>query len=437
MIRFLLILLTAGAARADDWPQWRGPHRDGTSAETGLLPQWPDGGPKLLWAINTLGPGYSGPAVVGDRLYVLGSDGTNEILAALHVDTGRELWRRNLGPEFKNDWGNGPRSTPTVAGKSIVALGAQGVLLCTDLDGKEKWRTDLRTDHSGKLMKGNIIDVDWGYSESPLVDGGNVIVSPGGAKGTVVAFDLKSGVVRWRSAVTDSASYASAVVAEIHGARQVIQLTGGVELSTGVVMKAPPRAIGLNPADGSLLWQAKIHYITAGVINTPVVIGNHVAVSCGYGAGGTILRIDHTEKGFTAVDVTSKDARRAMPVYHGGIVPVRGHLIGYSETNGWVCQSFPAGDELWTDRRNVPGGCHVLVGDRCVIVGTEGTVALAEPTDTKWIVRGEFLLPAVSPLRKANPKIKVCTHPVVSNGRLYVRDQETLYCYDLRTGEGR
>ena len=438
MVRLLLAVLAAWAAaspvRAADWPQWRGPDRDGVSAETGLLAAWPKAGLPLAWRVETLGSGYSGPAVVGGRVYVMGSDTAGEFLAALAVESGTEAWRTPLGPVFKNPWGDGPRGTPTVTGGRVYALGAQGVLACVEAaTGKLVWKTDLRADHKGKLMRGNFLDLDWGYAESPLVDGGRVVVAPGGPGGTVAAFDAATGKLAWRTtAVTDAASYASAVVATIGGVRQYVHLTGGVEFAVGALMKAPPRAVGLDPATGAVLWDQKIRYTTAGVINTPVVLGDRVYTSCGYGAGCTILRIDKVGGAFRATDEASGDARRAMKTYHGGIVPAGDRVYGYSEAGGWVCQSFPTGEEIWADQKTIPGGAHVRVGTGFYFVTTDGGVAAADPGATGWAVRGRFDLPAASPIRKANSKVRVCTHPVVADGRLYVRDMETLYCYDLR-----
>ena len=432
----IVALLTglSSAAVADDWPQWRGPNRDGVSAETELLVNWPAVGPPLAWRVETLGSGYSGPAVVGARLFVMGSDGASEFVCALAVETGKEAWRTALGPVFKNPWGDGPRGTPTVSGGRVYALGAQGVLACVEAaTGNLVWKTDLRADHGGRLMRGNFLGLDWGYAESPLVDGGRVVVSPGGPGGTVAAFDAATGELLWRTkAVVDAASYASAVVATVAGSQQYVQLTGGVEYADGVLMKAPPRAVGLDPATGALLWGHPIRYATAGVINTPVVLGDRVTTSCGYGAGCTILRVARWGTRLVAIDETSADARRAMKTYHGGVVPAGDRVYGYSETGGWVCQSFPKGDEIWADQKTIAGGAHVRVGSGFYFVTTAGRVAAADPGNAGWVPRGDFALPGVSPSRKANAKIQVCTHPVVANGRLYVRDMETLYCYDLR-----
>ncbi len=426
-------LLAALFAAGGDWPQWRGPNRDGASSEAGPLADWLPAGPKLLWSIDTLGAGYSGPAVVGDRLFVMASDAEFEYLTAREAGTGREVWRAKLGPLTKNRWGDGPRGTPTVAGSRVVALGGQGVLLCADAaTGRELWRTDLRTDHAGQLMRGNILDTDWGYSESPLVEAGRVVVSPGGPKGTVAAFDLPTGKLVWRTtSVTDAASYSSAVVAEIAGVRQVVQLTGGVEYRVGALMSSPPQALGLDPATGAVLWRHPIRYATAGVINTPVVVGDLVHTTCGYGAGCSLLSIEKPGGGWKVADTAKGDARRAMAVYHGGAIAHGGKAYGYSDSSGWVCQQLPGGETAWQDRRT-PGGSLARVGERFVIVGTEGKLLLVEPGEGGWGVRGEFALPEASRIRKASSYIKVCTHPVVAGGKLYVRDQERLWCFEVR-----
>jgi hypothetical protein len=171
----------------------------------------------------------------------------------------------------------------------------------------------------------------------------------------------------------------------------------------------------------------------AGVINTPVVWKNYVYASCPFGGGCTILRIDKSDKGWNVVDTTSREAQGALNVYHGGVVPFRDRVLGYSYTHGWVFQALPSGESLWEDKRKIDdGGSHVRIADRVIVVTTKGTVVLTEVSDTGWKPTGTFSLPDESPIRKANAKIKVCTHPVVANGRLYIRDQERLYCYDLR-----
>lgn len=431
-----LMVACLGSLRGDDWPQWRGLGRDGVSTELGMLDAWPKNGPPHLWTIDSIGEGYSGPAVVGTRFFIMVCDGKTEFLTARSVESGLELWRLEVGPKFKNPWGDGPRGTPSVSNGFVVALGAQGVLVCAEVDsGKEAWRTDLRKDHAGKLMRGNVLNMDWGYSESPLVDQGRVVVSPGGANGTIIALDLKTGASVWKTtALTDYASYTSAIATTIRGVRQYVQFTGGVEISTGLLMKSPPQVVGIDPATGTVLWRHKINYTTAGIINTPTAIGDVVYASCGYGAGCTMLRIDKTADGWKPVDITTADARKTMVCYHGGIVPAGDRVFGYSDVGGWVCQSIPSGDVRWSQQRGIGAGSVIRVGARLLILTTDGLAALTEPNEDGWKVRGEFRLPQISKIRKANGNIKVCTHPVVADGRLYIRDQELLHCYDLRGG---
>lgn len=432
--RILILVIFLGLlsrCEGADWPQWRGPNRDGYCQEKGLLKSWPEKGLQLLWQIDSLGAGYSGVAIVGDHLFAMGSSDQLEQVICLSAKTGKELWRTPLGEKFKNQWGDGPRGTPTVDRDNVDVLGAQGVLACLKTsDGSIKWKTDLRKEHSGKLMRGNILDLDWGYAESPLVHGNQVVVSPGGEKGTVAAFETKTGKMIWRTkAIRDSSSYASAILTEIHGIEQYVVLTGGQEYDVGALMKSQPRAIAISPKDGAILWQHKIQYITAGVINTPVVSGDIVYTSCGYGAGCTILRIKKTSSGFEATDISSSEARKTMKTYHGGMIASEKGVIGFSDGRGWVHQELPSGKTLWEEKGRIGEGSILRLPDRLLIVTMDGQIVLAESGEKNWSIKGKFRLPGVSEIRKKNDYIKVCTHPVIANGQLYIRDQEILYCF--------
>src|SRR5262245_61351787 len=197
-------------------------------------------------------------------------------------------------------------------------------------------------------------------------------------------------------------------------------------------MKSLPQAIAISPTNGEVLWKHSINYTMAGVINTPVVWKNHVYTSCGYGGGCTILRINRQDRKWTAENITTKDAKQVLGAYYGGIVVDGDRVIGYSDRAGWVCQSLPSGGELWSVKRAIGSGSHVRIGSRLILVLLEGRVVLTEPNDDGWTVLGDFALAKKSVIREANPNIRVCTHPVVANGRLYVRDQERLTCFDLR-----
>ncbi|MEO1979152.1 MAG: PQQ-binding-like beta-propeller repeat protein, partial [Fuerstiella sp.] len=214
-----LVLLGVCAANAADWPTWRGPNRDGVSSETGLLTEWPAAGPKKRWTATEAGLGYSSFAVVGNRLYTMGADETNEYLIAFDATSGKKIWEVSVGERLQNNWGDGPRSTPAVSGNMIVALGGRGDLVCVSAqEGSLKWSADMES-LGGKTP-------NWGYAESPFIDGSTVLCTPGRDAGTVVAFDLQSGKKLWQSSdITERAHYSSIIAADHYGQNQYIQLT--------------------------------------------------------------------------------------------------------------------------------------------------------------------------------------------------------------------
>jgi len=241
------LLGTVALAARGDWPQWQGPTRDNISPEKGLLAKWPKSGPALAWTFKDTGNGYSGPAVVGDRLYILGARDDTSYLFALDTKDGKELWKVKIGPSFTfagNQWGTGPRATPAVAGGNVYALGGYGDLVCVKADtGKEEWRVNMAKDLGGQVNAGNVgpPGIGCGYSWSPLVDGDQLVCFPGGPKGAVAALDPTKGKVRWRSTeLKDQASYSSPIAAEVDGVRQYIVLfnTGlvGVDASNGKLL---------------------------------------------------------------------------------------------------------------------------------------------------------------------------------------------------------
>jgi outer membrane protein assembly factor BamB len=426
------LLITSAVARADDWPQWRGPHRDGVSRETGLLAAWPAGGPPLAWVSDRLGVGYSGVAVVGDRIYTLGGLGEREHVIALDAATGKPVWTAEVGPLFRNEWGDGPRGTPTVDGPDVFALGAAGGLVCLDrTTGQVRWAVDLKKDFGGRLMKGNFIDVDWGYAEAPLVDGERVVVCPGGRRGTVLALDRRTGKQLWRSAgLTHNGSYSSAVAADIHGVRQYVVFTGGVEKPGGVLVEDAPVVAGVRAADGEVLWRFAPAYRTAAIIPTPLVSGDRVLAVCGYGAGACVYRI--TDLGGGRFGAERVYATKEVMNYHGGLVLCGGLVYGHCELDGWACADFGTGERKWGKKIRNASGAVVVAGDRLYALADDGKLSLVRLSADAWEPAGALELPRKSAGRTRQPQAMVATHPVVANGRLYVRDQELLYCYDVR-----
>jgi outer membrane protein assembly factor BamB len=434
----LLALAAAPAlAGARDWPQWRGPDRTDVSQETGLLKEWPKSGPPLLWTYADAGIGFSAPAVVGDRLYAMGARkdaGGKEVefLYALDVNTSRQVWAARIGPIFtfkSNTYGDGPRGTPTVVGERIYALGGQGELLCAaTADGREIWRKSLPRDLHGEMM------TSWGYSESPLVDGDRLICSPGGPEGTLAALDKKTGKVLWRSKeLKDKATYASAVVATVGGVRQYVQTAfGGQGQGGGGVA-------GVAAKDGRLLWyyhQPK--YNILGIVPTPVVRDNLVYVTAGEGAGCDLLQISPDGGGkFTVKQLYPMRNRRNMKNDYGGVLLLGGHVYGFCDKRtGWVCQDFKTGKISWDNKRKLGPGSLTCADGRLYLYGEdEGTAVLIDASPKGWKEHGRFTIPKKSRLPETRPTssgAKIWTHPVVANGRLYLRDQEYLFCFDVR-----
>jgi outer membrane protein assembly factor BamB len=411
----LLALAAAVAAIADDWPQWQGPRRDNISTEIGLLKQWPVGGPRLLWTFTGAGVGYSGPAIVGDRLYTMGSKGDQGCVIALDVATGKEVWRTSFGPLFKVDHGGGPRCTPTVDGDRVYALGAQGILLCVEAaSGKEVWRKTLTDDLAGKTPH-------WGYAESPLVDGDHLICTPGGEAGTLAALDKKTGDVVWRSeGLRDSAAYSSIVISEVGGVRQYVQMT-------------PNGVVGVAVRDGKLLWRQNVGANRIATIATPVIKDNCVYVTSDYNAGCALVEL-MADGGQVRSNVVYKNGN--MQNHHGGVVLIDGCLYGWSGNSNarghWVCQDFMSGETVWTSEKFRQAGSVTYAGDRLYCYGqNDGTIVLAEVSRAGgWKERGRFTIPQHTNLPRNQGH--VWTRPVVANGKLYLRDLDLIFCYDVK-----
>lgn len=423
-----VLTLTALAAAAD-WPQYRGPERNDVSAETGLLQDWPEGGPKLLWTYSDAGIGYSGPAIVGDRLYTLGGRGEDEFLIALDLSSTaegavKEAWAARVGPLFTwegNRWSAGPSTTPTIDGNLIFALGGMGDLICADAaSGKEIWRKNLPSDLEAEVnpIGGGPKKLGWGYTASPLVDGERLIIVPGGPKGTVAALNKQTGEVLWRSTeATDQAAYTSPMVAELGGVRQYVVLT-----NQGL--------LGINAQDGKLLWSFRRRYSTE-VVNSPTIQGDLVYATVGAGQGCDLVRVTKAGDAFQAEAVY---ANKNMANHHGNTVLVGEHIFGFSEGKGWTCQNFASGDILWSERRSLRAGALTFAEGRLYCYSEDdGTAVLAAADSAGWQEHGRFKIPQQSKQRKPNGKI--WTPPVVSGGKLFLRDQELIFCYDVKAKE--
>lgn len=395
---------------ADDWPQFRGPRRDAVSQERNLLMSWPVEGPKLLWQIKDAGFGFGSVAVANGRIYLVSSRGKEEeYLAARDAKDGRPLWTARLGLVGNPDQVpaySGARSTPTVDGGLIYALGSDGDLVCVEAaNGSERWRKSLRRDFGGKPGI-------WAYAESPLVDGPRVIVTPGAPGAAVVALDKKTGETIWKCSVPgdDPPAYSSALVADVAGTRQVVAYIG-----RGLV--------GIDSATGKFLW--RFDKVLDRPFNahaaSPIISGSHVYAAAS--PGGGLASVKKTANDFTAETVY---VERKAPRTLGGSVKVGEYLYGASGTV-LLCTEFATGKLKWEDRG--VGAASILYADgRLYLHGENGELALVEATPDAYRELGRFT-PPDPPTRGYS---KAWNYPAVSNGRLYIRDLGVVWVYDLR-----
>ena len=408
-----MLVICAFTAFASDWPQWRGPQRNGLSQETGLLKQWPADGPKLAWQNNDIGDGYSTPVVVGNRIYLMSNRGfENEFVLALSASDGKVIWTTRVG-----NVGNPQdflyakaRSTPTVDGDFIYALGSDGDIACLETrTGKIKWQKNIRKEFGGQPGV-------WAYAESPLVDGDVVVVTPGGSQATMLALNKKTGAVIWKSQVPfgEPAAYASAIVVEAGGRRQYVQF-----LSKGL--------IGVDAGTGEILWRYK--EVTKGMaqMTTPVARGALV-YGAAYGVGGGLVTLKANGKQVSAEQVY---LTRGLPSGMGGSVLVGDYIYGASAT-GLVAAEFATGKIKWQVEST--GRSSIAYADGHLYLHCEeGDVALVEATPEGYREKGRFKPPVQPTRRKLGPyPEKAWTYPVVANGRLYIRDIGTLWAFDIK-----
>lgn len=392
---------------ADDWPQWRGPHRDGKSAETGLVKQWPAGGPPMVWKITGSGAGYATVSVANGVIYTAGDIGEENFVLAFREKDGQPLWKAKLGRAGAPGWGGfaGVRCTPTVDGDLVFAIGQYGEIAAFEAGtGRELWRRDFLQDYGAKLP-------EWGFSESPLVDGDKLVFTPGGEKGAIVAVNKRTGDLLWQTGeFTDEAQYSSLMPATIEGVPQYVQLTMA-------------SVVGVSP-EGKVLWRAARKGAVA-VIPTPVVTDNLVYVTSGYNIGCNLFKVARASDSFTVTEVYKN---RVVMNHHGGVILVGDYLYGHDDRRGWTCQNFKTGEAVWQTEDGLGKGSCVYADGHLVLreekkIGSR--VALIEASPAGYKEKGVFEQPDQSG-KEAWP------HPVIANGRLYLRDQDVLLCYDLK-----
>lgn len=392
---------SAPAPAQPDWPQWHGSDRTNLSKETGLLKQWPTEGPKALWTIQGIGSGYGSPAIRGERIYVQGANGGQSVLYALQRVNGQQIWNAPLGRSLDQDRGGGPRGTPTVEGDVIYTLTENGDLACVrDKDAYVTWKRNILREYGGS-------NPHWNLSESPLIDGQKLIVTPGGRGACLVALDKSSGKEIWRSAeLSDGAGYASCVAADIAGVRTYMTLTSDA-------------GVGVRATDGKLMWRYEKAANGTANCTTPVYADNRVFYTSAYGTGCGLLQLSSQGDAIKADEVYFS---RDMQNHHGGVVLVNGKLYGFSNAI-LTCMDFASGQTHWRNR-SVGKGSLTYADGMLYLLGENNTVGLADAIPEAYNERGRFSI--------ADQGRPSWAHPVVCGGKLYIRNQGTLSCFDIR-----
>ena len=392
---------TGGQSNPPDWPQWQGPDRTGLSKDTGLLKQWPASGPPLVWSISDIGAGYGSISLKGDRIFVQGSRGRQSVVFSLNRADGKGVWSKALGPAGNNDRGHGPRGTPTVDDDRLYVLTENGDLVCLKAqDGAAVWQRNILKEFGGH-------NISWLISESPLVDGNMVIVTPGGRGAGIVALDKMSGKTIWTSKeLSDEAGYASLVAADVQGVRTLMTLTSEA-------------GVGVRASDGKLMWRYKPVSNNTANVTTPIVHDNKVFYASDYGTGGALLGLTAQGGEVKAQEIYFT---REMQNHHGGVVLVDGYLYGFNNSI-LTCLDFATGKLMWR-HRSVGKGAITYADGHLYLLGEDNIVGLAEASSAAYKEKGRFKI--------ADQGWPSWAHPVVIGGRLYIRNQATLAAYDIR-----
>ncbi len=394
------VVLAGVTIGASDWPQWQGPDRTGISKETGLLKEWPRSGPPLVWTATGVGTGYGSMAVAGDRIYVQGARNRQSAVIAFNRADGKEVWSKALGSTEGNDQGSGPRGTPTVDGDRLYALSEAGDLWCLKTDGTEVWHRNILHDFRGQQLR-------WLISESPLVDGAHVVVSPGGANAGMVKLDKMTGKTVWTAKeLSDPAGYSSITAADVGGVRTYMTFTAS-------------EGVGVRASDGKVMFRYPNAANRTANIATPVFSDNKVFFTSNYDTGAGLLNLTAQDGEVKAKEIYFT---RNMKNHHGGVVLVDGYLYGYNDSI-LTCLEFATGKMMWRDRA-VGKGSVMFADGNLYLQSEQNLVGLAQATSSGYVEKGRFNIP--------DKGLPSWAHPVISDGRLYVRNQDLMMAYDIK-----
>ncbi|MGJ8695742.1 MAG: PQQ-binding-like beta-propeller repeat protein [Verrucomicrobiaceae bacterium] len=400
--------------QAKDWPQWRGPDRTGLSSETGINKDWEKSPPKLLWNVEGAGRGFSSVSVADGVIYTTGNFDGGQGASAFSQKDGSLLWQTPVTDHVPEHGYGGARSVPTVDGDRIYLTTSNGVIACLSTKGNVLWSKDFKEEWDGKMMSG------WGFSESPLVDGDRVICTPGSDKAFMVSLDKMTGATKWKTKLgdvgkkgKDGAGYGSIVISNGGGVKQYVQMTG-----RGV--------IGVRAKDGRFMWNYNDVANSTANIPTPIVEGDYVFCSTGYGTGSALLKLVPKGSGAVAEEVYFLKPK-TLQNHHGGMVLVDGHIYCAHKHNGGdpICVELKTGEVKWGPEKGPGHGsaCVTYVDGHLIYRYQSGHVALIEASPKGYRLKGSFM--------PAHQEAESWAHPVVADGKLYLREQDRLMCYEL------
>ena len=408
--------LLASSSSGKDWPQWRGPDRNGLSTEKGIIKSWDDAAPKLLWNVKGSGRGYSSVSIANGVLYTTGNFEGGQGASAFAIKDGKLLWQTPVTDFVPEHGYQGARSAPTIDGERLYITTSNGVIACLSTKGKVIWSKNFKEEWNGKMMSG------WGFSESPLVDGDRVICTPGGKEAFMVSLDKKTGATKWKTKIDeddlgkkgkDGAGYGSIVISNGGGVKQYVQMTG-----RGV--------IGVRAKDGRFMWNYnKVANSTAN-IPTPIADGDHVFCSTGYGTGSALLKLVKKGSGAVAEEVYFLRPK-TLQNHHGGLLLIDGHIYGAHKHNGGepIRVVMKTGIVKWGPEKGPGNGsaCVTYVDGHLIFRYQSGPVSLVKVSPSSYQFKGSF--------KPAHIEAEAWAHPVVSDGKLYLREQDHIMCYQL------
>lgn len=398
----LAIALAGSGLVAAEWPGFLGPHRDGLSPDTGLLKQWPEEGPRLLWKVDNLGPGWSSLAVVDGCIYTTGNANGKQMLICLE-DDGQERWRVEQGPQCDHRGYPGARSTPTISGQRIYVTGGNGLVTChAKDDGRIIWRRDMKTEMAGKVG-------GWRYAESVLVLGDLAIVTPGGDQ-AIVALNKETGETRWQSDATARAGYSSCIAISEGG-------------DTAIVNGTQSGLLVVDAKTGQLIHLHEFAVDNTANVPTPAYVDGRLFWAVGYGKGSLCLEVEHGASGWRFEEAWRN---RDLNCHPGNYVVAGGKVYGKAR-GGFACVDLASGETLWRDRVRAGQVCWAD-GMLYVLADSGGRLSLVDPNaGEEERVKGSFSVEGEG---------RSWSHPVVLDGRMLIRYDKNLYCFDVKASGG-